>query len=62
VAGARRAWGGGWRGRMEDTFGSGCGRVCEPGKDGIGGRAREDGSRVRVAAGAHGVARVHVLG
>jgi hypothetical protein len=47
---------------MEDTFGSGCGRVCEPGKDGIGGRAREDGSRVRVAAGAHGVARAHVLG
>jgi hypothetical protein len=55
VVGARRAWGGGRRGRMgrEPVWAQAAANVgwmCGPGKDGVSGRVREGGGRVRAAA------------
>jgi hypothetical protein len=56
AVGARRAWGSGRRGRTSwvpvGARPASGGRVCGSGEDGGGGRAREDGGRVRAAAGA----------
>jgi hypothetical protein len=55
VAGARRAWGGGQRGRMGRTpvgvwAAVSVRRVCGSGEDDVGGRVREDSGRVRAEA------------
>jgi hypothetical protein len=55
TAGARRAWCGGRRGHTGRALvgvraAAGVGRVCGPGEDSIGGRAREDGGQVRETA------------